>query len=74
MVNKVLVVEDEQLLAQNLQDYLLAQALDVTMREVRLGNIVNPTVISLEDTVCSRMPTIPTPPSAPPPSRRAAGR
>ena len=29
MVNKVLVVEDEQLLAQNLQDYLSAQGLDV---------------------------------------------
>ena len=29
MLNKVLVVEDEQLLAQNLQDYLQAQALDV---------------------------------------------
>lgn len=38
---------------------LLQQALDVTMRDVRLGNIVNPTVISLEDTVCSRMQTIP---------------
>ena len=29
MVNKVLVVEDEQLLAENLQDYLSAQGLDV---------------------------------------------
>ncbi len=29
MLNKVLVVEDEQLLAQNLQDYLQAQALNV---------------------------------------------
>ena len=31
MVNKVLVVEDEQLLAQNLQDYLSAQGLDVAI-------------------------------------------
>ncbi|VVM44429.1 Regulator of RpoS [Pseudomonas fluorescens] len=31
MVNKVLVVEDEQLLAQNLKDYLEAQGLDVRM-------------------------------------------
>ncbi|MVV46835.1 response regulator [Pseudomonas sp. PB120] len=29
MLNKVLVVEDEQLLAENLKDYLQAQALDV---------------------------------------------
>ena len=29
MLNKVLVVEDEQLLAQNLQDYLQAQGLEV---------------------------------------------
>ena len=29
MLNKVLVVDDEQLLAQNLKDYLEAQALDV---------------------------------------------
>ena len=29
MLNKVLVVDDEQLLAQNLQDYLQAQALEV---------------------------------------------
>ncbi|MHC8367452.1 response regulator [Pseudomonas sp. ZT5P21] len=29
MLNKVLVVEDEQLLAQNLKDYLQAQTLDV---------------------------------------------
>ena len=31
MLNKVLVVEDEQLLAQNLKDYLQAQGLDVRM-------------------------------------------
>lgn len=31
MLNKVLVVEDEQLLAQNLRDYLGAQGLDVRM-------------------------------------------
>ncbi|KQV10001.1 MULTISPECIES: response regulator [unclassified Pseudomonas] len=29
MLNKILVVEDEQLLAENLKDYLQAQALDV---------------------------------------------
>ncbi len=37
---------------------LLQQALDVTMRDVRLGTIVDPTRISLEDRVCDRMPTI----------------
>ena len=36
---------------------LLQQALDVTMREVRLGVVVNPTVSSLEQRVCSRMTT-----------------
>ena len=29
LLNKILVVEDEQLLAQNLRDYLAAQGLDV---------------------------------------------
>lgn len=38
---------------------LLQQALEVTMREVRLGAIVNPTVSSLEEQVCDRMSTIP---------------
>ena len=35
MVNKVLVVEDELLLAQNLQDYLSAQGLDVRIAHDR---------------------------------------
>jgi hypothetical protein len=34
---------------------LLQQALEVTMRDVRLGNIVNPTVIELEEEVCSKI-------------------
>lgn len=38
---------------------LLHQALDVTMREVRLGNIVNPGVLTLESEVCDRMSIIP---------------
>lgn len=38
---------------------LLQQALDVTMREVRLGNIVNPGVLELEDMVCDRISVIP---------------
>lgn len=33
---------------------LLQQALEVTMRDVRLGNIVNPTVLELEEEVCSK--------------------
>lgn len=37
---------------------LLQQALDVTMRDVRLGTIVNPTVVSLEQEVCDRMTTV----------------
>lgn len=38
---------------------LLHHALDVTMREVRLGTIVDPTVLTLEQEVCSNMTTIP---------------
>ena len=38
---------------------LLQQALDVTMREVRLGTIVNPTVNDLEQQVCEGMITVP---------------
>lgn len=38
---------------------LLQQALEVTMREVRLGNIVNPGVLVLEQQVCDRMSVIP---------------
>lgn len=37
---------------------LLQQALEVTMRDVRLGNIVNPTVSTLEDEVCEKMTTV----------------
>ena len=38
---------------------LLHQSLEVTMREVRLGLIINPTVQSLEGAICDRMSTIP---------------
>ena len=37
---------------------LLQQALDVTMREVRLGTLTDPTVLDLERQLCERMITV----------------
>lgn len=38
---------------------MLQHALDLTVRDIRLGLIVNPTVTSLESTICSRMSIVP---------------
>lgn len=37
---------------------LLQQALEVTMRDVRLGNITDPNVADLEETICERMAAV----------------
>lgn len=48
----IIILELCFLMARNT---LLQQALDVTMREVRLGVIANPSVTALEAQVCDRM-------------------
>lgn len=51
----VVILELCFLMARNT---LLQQALEVTMRQVRLGTIVNPSVTELERQLCERMITV----------------